>query len=240
MNKEKEIKNIRKLIALHLLPGIFLSIVYVLLIKSGIFSAYPRIVVLGISALFSIVPAELGYLLYAAKKEEGSRNIFKIAGLKGRLKVWEYVIYTVLLLLLTGILMTALKPVSNYILNNLFGWMPGWYNYVQDLSLFSKNLIITAILVSFFILALIAPIVEELYFRGFLLARMKWMGKYGVILNVALFSIYHFWSPWLILARIVAFLPLFYVVYRKDSLKLGIFVHCLANFTDVVSFVMLL
>lgn len=97
------------------------------------------------------------------------------------MKVKEYIIYTLLLLTVTGILMKALQPTSNYILNAVFHWLPSEYNYVQDMSLFSKNFIIIAIVVSFFFITLILPITEEIYFRGFLLARMKWMGKYSVL-----------------------------------------------------------
>lgn len=136
--------------------------------------------------------------------------------------------------------MSVMRPVSDFILNNVFSWIPGWYNFSQDMSMFSKDAIIITMLVSFFFFTLIGPIVEELYFRGYLLARMKWMGKYAVLLNVALFAVYHFWSPWLIAARIIGMLPLYYVVYKKDSLKLGIIVHCLVNFVDVVSIAALL
>lgn len=72
------------------------------------------------------------------------------------------------------------------------------------------------------------------------MARMKWMGGYSVLFNVILFSVYHFYQPWLIITRVAAMLPLYYFVYKKDSLKMGIFVHCLANFSDVVSYMMLL
>jgi uncharacterized protein len=41
---------------------------------------------------------------------------------------------------------------------------------------------------------------------------MKWMGKYSVLINVILFSAYHFWSPWLIISRIIAMFPMFYFV----------------------------
>lgn len=95
-------------------------------------------------------------------------------------------------------------------------------------------------LVNFFILTLIAPIIEELYFIGFLLARMKWMGKYSVLFHVILFSVYHFYTPWLILTKIATMLPLYYFVYKKDSLKLGILVHCLVQFADAVSYMALL
>lgn len=53
-------------------------------------------------------------------------------------------------------------------------------------------------------------------------------------------SIYHFWSPWLIVARVLAMLPLYYFVYKKDSLKLAIIIHYLANFSDVVALIPLL
>ena len=161
-------------------------------------------------------------------------------GLKSKLKGKEFFISSIALLVAAGILMSAFKPVSNYLLNNVFSFIPSWYNLTEDMSLFSRNTIIIALLVNFFIFAIIFPIIEELYFRGFLLTRMKWMGKYSVLVNTILFSVYHFWSPWLIAARVVALLPLFYWVYKKNSLKLSITVHCLANFTDVIALAMLL
>jgi CAAX amino terminal protease family. len=240
MNREKDIKSIGKLIILHLLPGMMLSIVYVLLLRFGVLREYPKLIILALAGMFTIIPIELGYLLYTAKKEEGCFNIFKILGLKSKLKVKEYIIYTILLLGLAGVIMAILKPFSNYLLVSVFSWIPHWYNYNQEIGLFSRHFIILSIIVSFIFFTVIGPITEELYFRGYLLARMKWMGKYSVLLNTILFAVYHFWSPWLIVARIAAFLPLFYFVYKKDSIKLGIFVHCLANFTDVLALLVLL
>lgn len=190
--------------------------------------------------MLSIVPIELGYLFYVAKKDEGSYNIFKILGLKSKLKIKEYIAFTFLLFFVTGILFTISKPLSDILLNNVFSWIPSWYSFIQDMSLFSRNLILITILVSFFIFTLIGPITEELYFRGFLLARMKWLGKSSVLINVILFAIYHFWSPWLIAARIIAMLPLYYLVYKKDSLGLSILVHSFINFIDVVNLLALL
>lgn len=236
----KEIKNTGKLIFLHLFPGIALSIMYIFFSKTGIFAAYPKVVILGFSMIFSTIPIELGYLLYTAKREEGTFHIFKILGLKSKLKVKTLVFYSLLLILTGGIFLATLQPLSNYLLNTVFSWIPSWYNFVQAMSPFPKNYIIVAFFVNFFILILIEPVVEELYFRGFLLARMKWMGIYSVLLNVVLFSIYHFYQPWLIIARSVAMLPLYYFVYKKDSLKLGIFVHCLANSIDIVTYIPLL
>lgn len=240
MNKEKEIRSIGKLITLHLLPGIVFSIVYTILSMNGILAGFPKLITAGLTGVVSILPIELGYLFYRAKKEDGSYNIFRILGLKSRMKAGQYTVYTLLLFLITGLFMMILRPVSDFILNNVFCWIPSWYNFSQDMSVFSKSAIIITILVSFFFFTLIMPIVEELYFRGYLMARMKWMGKYSVLFNVVLFAVYHFWSPWLIIARIVGMIPLYYCVYKRNSLKLAIVVHCLVNFMDVVSIAVLL
>lgn len=240
MNTAQEIKSFKKLILLHLFPGIALSIVYIIFSKLGILTDYPKLVLLGVSTLFSIIPVELGYLLYVAKQEQGNFNILEMLGLKGKLKSKAFIFYTIVLLIVGGMLLIALKPLSDYILKTVFFWIPSWFNFVQDMSMFGKKYILVAILVSFFLFTLVIPIIEEFYFRGFLLARMKWMGNYSVLLNVILFSVYHFYQPWLIMTRIAAMLPLYYFVYKKDSLKLGIVVHCLANFIDVVAYATLL
>lgn len=240
LNKNKEIKNIGKLIFLHLFPGIALSIVYIFFSKIGLLEGYPKIVIASLSAVFSIIPIELGLLFYVAKKEDGSYNIFKILGLKSNMSITKLIVYSLSLCVAGGILMTVLKPASDYLLNIVFCWIPGWYNWNQDMSLFNRNIIILTIVVEFIFLTLIVPIVEELYFRGYLLSRMKWMGKYSVLLNVVLFSVYNFQSPWLIITRSIMMLPLLYFVYKKDSLKLGILGHCLAQFTGVVALMLLL
>lgn len=239
MKQEPEIRSIWKLIILHLLPGAAASLIYYLLLKAGFMGQYPKQVILVIAGLVTIVPLQLGYLCYVAKKETGTFRIFAILGLQNKLQVKTYIVYTLVLLTAAGLLMKALQHVSDYLLSTVLRWIPADYIYKQDMSVFSRNIIIVSIIASFFFFTLIGPITEELYFRGFLLARMKWMGHYGVIVNLVLFAIYHFWSPWLIAARIVALFPLFYFVYKKGSMKLGIFVHCLANFTEVVALIML-
>lgn len=123
MNADKEIRSIGKLIFLHLFPGIALSIMYIFFSKVGIFEEYPRIVILSFSALFSTIPIELGYLFYVAKKEEGTFNIFKVMGLKSKLKANKFILYTFLLLIVGLGLFIAFLPLSNYLLKTVFSWI---------------------------------------------------------------------------------------------------------------------
>lgn len=75
----------------------------------------------------------------------------------------------------------------------------------------------------------IGPVVEELYFRGFLLPHLSHLGKKAPILNTVLFSLYHFWTPWQFISRIGFFLPTVWVTWRTKDLRVSLWVHCLAN-----------
>lgn len=70
------------------------------------------------------------------------------------------------------------------------------------------------------------PLVEELYYRGYLLPRMSRLGSCALLINVTLFSLHHFYQPWRYPAAIVAFLPMVNAVWWKKNIHLGIIVHC--------------
>ena len=80
----------------------------------------------------------------------------------------------------------------------------------------------------------VGPIVEELYFRGYLLPRMDRLGRWAPLVNVSLFSLYHFWSPWQVLARILGIGPMVFAVRWKRNVYLGILIHCALNLIGVL------
>jgi uncharacterized protein len=75
----------------------------------------------------------------------------------------------------------------------------------------------------------VGPIVEELYFRGFLLPRLPARAAIAVPANAMMFALYHFWQPsaWLTVA--VFALPLAIVALRPRGLVVACAVHCLVN-----------
>ena len=114
----------------------------------------------------------------------------------------------------------------------LFGWIPDWFVTPISIDLAADHSRTTwlVILTAFLILnGFVGPIVEELYFRGYLLPRMEWMGWWAPLVNVSLFSLYHFWSPWQLVARILGFGPTVYAVRWKRNIFLGMAVHCSLN-----------
>ncbi|HEX9840115.1 MAG TPA: CPBP family glutamic-type intramembrane protease, partial [Anaerolineales bacterium] len=49
------------------------------------------------------------------------------------------------------------------------------------------------------------------------------------LINITLFSLYHFWTPWQFFSRIVWLLPWGYVVWRKKNIYLMMIAHCASN-----------
>lgn len=73
------------------------------------------------------------------------------------------------------------------------------------------------------------PIVEEFYFRGYLLPRLSRFGAGLPLLHATLFSIYHFWTPWQNPSRILLSTAMSYVVWGKRNLYLAMVAHCALN-----------
>jgi membrane protease YdiL (CAAX protease family) len=63
----------------------------------------------------------------------------------------------------------------------------------------------------------LGPLIEETYFRGYLLPRLSRLEKKGVFLNVILFAIYHFWTPWRVIKLTLLTLVLGLIVWWKKK-----------------------
>jgi membrane protease YdiL (CAAX protease family) len=61
------------------------------------------------------------------------------------------------------------------------------------------------------------------------LPRLSRFGSLAPLINVALFSLYHFFTPWQALTRILAVTPLAWVVMRKRNLYISIAAHLALN-----------
>ena len=88
---------------------------------------------------------------------------------------------------------------------------------------------------------IVAPVVEELYFRGYLLPRMpQRLGRWRAPTHAVLFAAYHLWSPWLIPTRVLAILPLAYIAVRTRDVRIGVVTHVVLNATDLVAILLYL
>ncbi|MCE3202670.1 CPBP family intramembrane glutamic endopeptidase [Paenibacillus sonchi] len=63
-------------------------------------------------------------------------------------------------------------------------------------------------------------------------------GRYrgwSVMINVALFVVYHFFFPWMIITRLIAIFPVYFIVWRTKNIYTGIVAHVLLNLISGLS-----
>lgn len=223
--------SIQKSILLHLLPGLAGTIVYVIIAPVLIAGGYPSIFSLLVAAALVILPVELGYLFYQAKKINGTFSLKNVVLYRKRLPKWQFVVIP-LVLTVWGFLATGVTPLlDNAIAKAWFSWLPDWFflfdpSQIED---YTRSALMATFILGLFVNGLTLPIVEELYFRGYLLPRLERFGKWAPLINVSLFSLYHFWTPWQALSRILWMLPWVYTAWRKQNIYLIMITHCVAN-----------
>jgi membrane protease YdiL (CAAX protease family) len=219
-------------VLLHLLPGFLIGGFYFAVIPFFHQRGYPSLMALLCALIVVLLPVELGYLLYEGKKKNGRFSLQGVVLYRTAIPIWQYFLWGFMLFALMGLIFTLMKPVDAFIQKNLYGWVPVLESGLQ--AGYSRGaLIVTYVMLAIFG-AVVAPTVEELYFRGFLLPRMGYAGKWAPLLHSFLFGLYHVWTPWMFLTRTVGMLPLTYAV-RRRNLNLAIVTHILVNFVDVIA-----
>jgi uncharacterized protein len=221
------------LVALHLVPGALITAAFVAFAPVIEAVGFPPIAALLAGIALVLVPVELGIVVRAAR-----RGGFEVAvpyqkPIRGRDWLWLVPALIVAAFIGFGIHM----PIEPGLISQFFGWLPEWFvsplrlDHVRDYAVGAWLVTLGA----FFVLnGIVGPVVEELYFRGYLLPRMERLGRWAPLVNVSLFSLYHFFSPWQIVARILGIGPMVYAVRWKQNVYLGMVVHCFLDSLGVL------
>ena len=224
--------SIIKSVFLHLLPGLLITLFFLVVLPMSIVRGGTSYLAILLAILFVLIPFELGYLFYQGKKRNGRFSLKGIILYREKISVGEYLLIIPVLYLFIVIISLLLSPVRTFIIDTFFSWVPGWVfleDFLEDLAAYSRSSLILTLFLGLLLSGFGASIVEELYFRGYLLPRISRFKMLAPLMNVALFSLYHFFSPWQYPVIFLAFLPIVYVVYLKKNIYLGIIVHCLLN-----------
>lgn len=216
-------------IALHLLPGAALFGFVLVAAALGI----PAILALLIGIAVVVVPIELGYLLYQGRSKSGRWSVWEVVDYREPMPARRIALWTVPLVA-WFILMLSLSVavLDGRIADGLFTWYPEsireFASFEGD-STYATWVVVAVFAPALAINGILGPVVEELYFRGHLLPRIDRFGRGAPVLNAVLFSLYHFWTPWQNIGRILGLLPWIYTVWRKRSVALSMAIHISVN-----------
>jgi membrane protease YdiL (CAAX protease family) len=230
MNQDISPHTIPQTIALHLVPGALITAFYFLTAPLIIRAGYPALMSLLLAILLILIPFELGFLLYQGYQQNGRLSLKNVVLYREPIPIWQYFVFVPLLLGWGIAAFVLLSPLDNYLIQSLFTWLPIWsISEIQGFDQYSQSTLRITFFVALVINGIAGPLTEELYFRGYLLPRIPFTRLWAPLINVVLFSLYHFFSPWQNITRIVAVTPLIYAVSWKRNLYLSILVHCSLN-----------
>ena len=225
-------------IALHLLPGILTGAAFFLIAPITQRNGLPALWALGIADLLVILPFIYGLLFYEGYQRNGRLSLDGVVLYRERIPWWQYVVF-VPIVVVSAAIFPLLEPVTNFISDSLFSWWPEMYHMSYDLRGYSPSIITAALIFNFLVVAILAPIAEELYFRGYLLPRLSRFGFSAVPIHTVLFGLFHVWTPWMVVARAIGIIPFAYIVQRKQNIYIGMIAHIIFNTLDVLTATML-
>ena len=220
-----------KCLFLHLAPGIA-NMAATLLGLAAFWnpSLPPELFYSVFTNVFVLIPMQLGYLYYLAKKRHNSGwSLEGIVVYNQPIRWFRYFIWVPAILVPTAIIFVGLESISH--------WLEAIIVSVSVLAKYQmtevSNVSGIVLLANIVLSGILVPITEELYFRGYLLPRMpSRFGRLKPVAHSLLFSIYHFHTPWMIPVRTLGLLPLIYITIHTHSVRPGIIAHCLVNLAN--------
>ena len=222
-------------VALHLLPGVVAAVVYFALVPLAKALSLPTAAALGASGLIAVAPVQLAVLTAYAHRH-GERAPWAAIVYRRRLRWPVTLAWAGLLFVLAAAAFLITAPLASGLKAAWFGWWPA--DWLVDLGTsggFSNPQLLVTAVILLVGTVIVAPLVEEMYFRGFLLPRMPdRLGQLAPAVHAALFGLYHLWTPWLAPTRFLAIVPLAYVVARTRSIRVAVVAHMIANAVDLV------
>jgi membrane protease YdiL (CAAX protease family) len=234
---EQDIKphSVWKSILLHLLPGALLLVFFILAVPIVENLGCPRRFATLLGIFLVLIPFQLGVLFYEGKRRNGKYSLEGVVVYRERIPRWQYFLWVPLLLIWSILVFLILSPVQDFLIKTVFPWLPEWF-IVLD-SGYSKNILIVMV-TAYGIANVSAAIVEELYFRGYLMPRLSRLKGWAPLVNTVLFALQHFLTPWQQPSIILGILPQAFLVSKKRNIYLGILAHSLLNLLSSILLIM--
>ncbi|WP_051864525.1 CPBP family intramembrane glutamic endopeptidase [Streptosporangium roseum] len=221
-------------IALHLVPGALIVAVYLLVEPLVKAAGYPSFLGWAIAMCLALAPVQLGLLLWLGRQRNGRFSLRGVVHyLDKPVPRGKLVAIVAALIAQMVVLSTVLTSLDSVVYRWLFQWVPfedAGASATTYINGYPQSVMTITLAVCIPLTGLSFPIIEELYFRGFLMPRLSRLGRWAPVLSAVLFSLYHLWSPWVFLSRVIFMFPGIWLVWRKKDLRLSIGMHAGTTF----------
>ena len=216
--------------ALHLLPGVFILVLFLASATMVMRAGFPALFAMVAFGVTFGLGFQVWHLYFEGKKLNGKWSLDGIVLYRTPMPIWQYVVLVPLFVIAAFIIDGLTSPIKIAFLN-MFAWIPEWFE-LRDISVlqaYPKSILTVTFVLYILLNGIAAPIIEEQYFRGYLMPRLSRFGRWTPIVETALFTFYHFWQPYYWITQFVFFLPIVVAVFWKRNFKLGLIVHMALN-----------
>jgi len=197
-----------------------------------------------IGIVLVMVPFQLGVILYTSKKEFGDYSLKSALKYTRKIPKLSFILSVIFSIVWAAVLFSVLQGFEhNFMFQTIFSFVPDYFklgDFPNQRSLYSTTVLKITCVSGLILNGLVAPIVEELYFRGFMLPRISQFGRYSPLVITVLFSLYHLFSPWENITRIIAMYPYNHLVWKNKNIYIGIIAHCFVNLVGGVMTLLLI
>jgi len=237
---QKEL-SFQKILFMIFVPSSILTAIYI--IVGGLNQTVPSLLLFYICATLLLFPIELGVVLHASKKEYGRYSLKSAFANYNKMSWWKIFLYGAFLFGFAGLMSVALAPLENNLFapisNKLKQSIPAYFDWqnIEYLKQYSKDILLLTCISYFILNVFVGPIIEELFFRGYLTSKISRFGNFAPLIITILFSLYHLWLPFNNLFRISIFFPAAWLAWKKKNIFISIVFHCLCNLLSTIIFI---
>jgi hypothetical protein len=236
-----------QVLLLIFVPTTLLTLAYVWVGHiSAVQTTIPSVLLFLLLAALILFPIEIAVVLLASKNEFGRYSLKSAFITHQKLPWWQIALFGTLTWGFAGLMVVTIAPLENQLFAPLSAWltdlMPAYFDWtnIAALEQYTRPVLILTVIGYFILNGLVGPIIEELFFRGYLTAKISRYGKYAPLIITVLFSLYHFWLPFNNLFRIAAFYPAFYLTWKKKNIFIAIVCHVLSNLFTAINFFLII
>jgi len=225
---------------LHLAPGVFVTVAFLILKPLLDSSGYPPLLAFLLAVLLIDVPFMLGVMFYEGKKLNGRYSLAGVVLYREKVSWKTFALVFVGAGVVVYVLLMLVTPLSALLTENLFSWLPDWIFLEEQTQYeaYAKNILLVVFTLQLVITGVILPWVEELYFRGYLLPRISRFKVWAPLLGGAFFGLYHVWQLYGFVTVFLLGTALGYVVWWKKDIRLSISLHIIPNVLGRLMFLM--
>lgn len=231
MDKPITQQSLARSILYHSLPGICILLFYLLVTPWLINKGFQPTFGVLMGFVFVGIPLQLFIMFREGYKIHGRYTLAGVIHYTNRIPIWQYLVLILVFIGYAFLITFLMNPLNSWMLDHLFTWLPEWFrNSAPPLGPEAPVYLVTLTFGAMLLVdGIINPIVEELYFRGYLMPRLSRYGWWAPVISALLFSLVHFWQPWNALMIFVLVLPIYLLVLYKKNIFISMVLHCAAN-----------